>query len=77
MVQCKARDRAISPSALASLKHRHQPAAAQKQFIGSAMPQNDGSVLRGWNRTAAKESCRRCEKHSTGSHFGFNQAYSI
>jgi len=42
------------PRALASSKQRHPPAAAQKQFIGSAMPPKDGSGLRGWNRTAAK-----------------------
>jgi hypothetical protein len=37
MLQCKAGDRAISPLALASLKQRHQPSAAQKQRICSAM----------------------------------------
>jgi hypothetical protein len=65
------------PSALASSKQRHQPVAAQKQFIGTAMPLNDGSGLRGWNRTVAKRNCRRHGQHSTGSRFDFDRTCSI
>ena len=79
MVQCKTgrRKHARFDPDTRKPKAKASAAIAQKQFIGIAMPQNDGLARMMEPDQHRKRNCRHRGEHGAGSSFDPDQAYSI